>query len=392
MSRKAGVARCLAHPRRERKALVLDIYDCVGANLGTGSVEVSLPFPISTYKWIMNTTTPGEVKFIADLAALQEGDILLTAQNAPVSKAVRAASKSDYSHAILYVGGGSYIHSDGDGVHSANIQRLLFETPEHCVVLRPKQEVSRKAIIEAIKFARNEIGKQYSVRAAVRTKLGGGSKADDDENRQFCSRLVAQAYESAGLKLVGNSLYCFPHEIAKSDLVTLVPDCVRQAMPEELEIASSENPIERQTRITNDILKRFREIVKTDIQTFQQLAQFVLDNPEHDEALTKIVEKSGYWDMWRYDLEKNPWRYDGAVFLSTGIEKDRLVEGARFEREEALKMIERFSSVRQTYAHALSHRPLQYFRRELELYDTLIAVHQRRVGACDFVLERIANG
>lgn len=340
----------------------------------------------------MNADTPREVKYIVEFTALQEGDILLTAQFTPVSKAVRVASRSDYSHAILYVGGGSYIHSDGDGVHAANVQRLLFASPTHCAVLRPKPEVSRAAIANAINFARNEVGKEYSVRAAIRTKLARSTELNDDENRQFCSRLVAQAYEYAGLKLVENSLYCFPHELAQSSLLTIVQNCVREAMPEELEMARSENPIERQTRVTNDILRQFRTVSKSDIQTFQQLAQFLFDNPQHDDDLTKIVEDSGFWDMWRYDLEKNPWRYDGEVFWSRGIQKDRLLAGATFEREEALKMIARYTSVRLSYTDAFSHRPLKYFRREIELYETLVSVHQRRVDACDFVLNKIANG
>ncbi|WP_063889498.1 YiiX/YebB-like N1pC/P60 family cysteine hydrolase [Burkholderia cenocepacia] len=340
----------------------------------------------------MNTDALGEVKFIVEFAALQEGDILLTAQTTGISKAVRVASKSDYSHAILYVGGGSYIHSDGDGVHAANIQRLLFETPEHCAVLRPKQDVSPIVIADAINFARNEVGKEYSVKAAIRTKIGGETRPNHDENRQFCSRLVAQAYESAGLKLVENSLYCFPHELAKSDALAVVPNCVRQAMPEELEMARSENPIARQAQIMNDILKQFRIVSKSDIQTFQQLAQFVFDNPHFDDDLTKIVEDSGFWDLWRYDMERNPWRYDGEIFWSTGIQKDRLAVGAEFERQEALKMIERYTLVRQSYALAFSHRPLKYFRREIELYETLITVHQKRVDACNFVLDKIANG
>lgn len=340
----------------------------------------------------MNAEPSGEVKFIVEFAALQEGDILLTARVAPISKIVRAASKSDYSHAILYAGGGSYIHSDSDGVHAANIQRLLFETPAHCAVLRPTQEVSRAAIAGAINFARNEVGKEYSARAAIRTKIGGGAKPNDDENRQFCSRLVAQAYESAGLKLVENSLYCYPHEIAQSNVLAVVPNCVRQALPEELEMARSENPVARQAQITNDILKRFRIISKSDVQTFPQLGQFVFDNPHYDEDLTKIVDESGFWDMWRHDVERNPWRYDGEIFWSTGIQKDRLAVGAEFERQEALRMIERYTSLRQTYVQAFSHRPLKYFRRKIELYETLIAVHQKRVDACNFVLDKIANG
>ena len=64
--------------------------------------------------------------YILNLNNLEDGDILLTTQKHHVSKAIRLATNSEFSHAILYLGNGTCIHSTGDGVHSENPQRILF--------------------------------------------------------------------------------------------------------------------------------------------------------------------------------------------------------------------------------------------------------------------------
>lgn len=74
--------------------------------------------------------------FILDTVKLVPGDIVLTTRDAPISKAIRKATASAFSHALLYVADHSYIHSDGDGVHSGNTQRLLFSDASHAMVLR----------------------------------------------------------------------------------------------------------------------------------------------------------------------------------------------------------------------------------------------------------------
>ena len=62
-----------------------------------------------------------------DINKLEDGDIFLTRSNDRESELIRKISNSDYSHAILYVGVSSCIESDGLGVQSQNVNRLLFE-------------------------------------------------------------------------------------------------------------------------------------------------------------------------------------------------------------------------------------------------------------------------
>ena len=96
--------------------------------------------------------------FILDLNKIEEGDVLLTSQKGLISKTVRVFTNSNFSHAILYVGYGSYIHSDSLGVHSSNIQRLIFQDPENVTVLRP---INSKVAKDVTMFARSQIGKEY---------------------------------------------------------------------------------------------------------------------------------------------------------------------------------------------------------------------------------------
>jgi len=65
--------------------------------------------------------------YILDIGKLEAGDIFLTRSNSEISQLVRRLTKSEFSHAILYVGVSSCIESDGPGVQSQNIQRILFE-------------------------------------------------------------------------------------------------------------------------------------------------------------------------------------------------------------------------------------------------------------------------
>jgi hypothetical protein len=62
-----------------------------------------------------------------DDAVLKPGDIVLTTTTAAVSKAIRVATGSDISHAMVCVEDRSVIDATGEGVHARNTQRLIFE-------------------------------------------------------------------------------------------------------------------------------------------------------------------------------------------------------------------------------------------------------------------------
>jgi hypothetical protein len=319
--------------------------------------------------------------YIFEMEKLQAGDIILTAQIGAISKAVRLSTLSKFSHAILYVGDGSFIHSDSQGVQSNNIQRLLFKDMNHAEVRRI---VDASYVANAIMFARSQIGMSYSVKEAVRTKnpLYKGQKL----NRQFCSRLVAQSFEYAGIKLVNNADYCTPKELQKSHHANTVGGCLRVAEDHEIEFSKSSSPIQRQTEITNSILEAVRELTRQDIQSFEDLDQFVKANSDYDTRITDIVKSSGYLTMFDYELTQNPWRFDGEIFLSLNLESSYKRERAEFELESAENQVKLYSHNYVMCRNIRGRFSLKYFEMKMELYKKLINLMNKRIDAARHVI------
>ena len=76
--------------------------------------------------------------YLLDIDRLQIGDIILTSYANKNSKRIKRLLKSDYSHALLCVNRGSCIESFEQGIHSENIQRMLFPKKEDVCILRAK--------------------------------------------------------------------------------------------------------------------------------------------------------------------------------------------------------------------------------------------------------------
>jgi hypothetical protein len=65
-------------------------------------------------------------------SALEVGDVILTTTNLPISKGIRAATKGEISHAMIYVQSYSVIDATSDGVQARNTQRMFIE--DNCAV------------------------------------------------------------------------------------------------------------------------------------------------------------------------------------------------------------------------------------------------------------------
>lgn len=244
--------------------------------------------------------------YVINFEKLEFGDIILIRSNTRISQLVRHRTQSQYSHAILYVGVASVIDSDGYGVQSNNIQRLLIENVDDAVVLRLKEKAPNIEQVEF--FARQKIGTEYSTEEALATRINKDIEAKEP-NRQFCTRFVAQAYKNADITIVDNPDYCTPEDLLKSDQLMIIEDVLREASKKEIEFANSENPNVTQREIHNSIFKKAREISGIDIQTFEQLNEMIIEKPDLDGEFTDFVRQSGYLNMIEGDMEKNPWYY-----------------------------------------------------------------------------------
>jgi len=213
-----------------------------------------------------------EKKFVLDVEKLELADIILIHGEKLHSKAIQKATGSHYSHAALYVGDGSYIDSVPGGVRAGNPQRLLMRRKEDFKVLRLKSS-GGVDLNEAIFHARREVGTGYSTKNATRVKVE--AIVEHEDNRQFCSHLVAEAYSAAGV-IIEAPDKCSPATIEASDLFFEVQGTVREATKAEVDFAKTDDPAEKQARQTREILKFSREKLGYDVQDFNELSSVLI--------------------------------------------------------------------------------------------------------------------
>lgn len=256
--------------------------------------------------------------YIFEASKLRAGDIIFTRdKSSSTSWLIRLGTFSEYSHAILYVGGSSFIDSDIEGVHSNNLQRLIFASPDDAIVTRYKGLLSASDVQTICDYVREQIGQRYSKKEAVRTALPLSNKVVT--GKQFCSRLVAQAYAAAGFPLVDDSDFCSPGQLIESTLLKEVKDVSREASALEIELAehANRNPLKKQEEITNDLLEKVREISSMDTSTISDMFHIAASNPEFDPLIADALSSSGYLTMWQWDMQRNPYWYDIDIFRAS---------------------------------------------------------------------------
>lgn len=324
--------------------------------------------------------------YIFEIDELEAGDIILIRSNSRISEMVRKLTKSQYSHAMMYVGVSSIIESDGYGVQSNNIHRVLVDGIENGVVLRLKDEELSRNLFDIETFARQRIGTEYSTEEARLAVISKELEAQNP-NRQFCTRFVAPAYSSAGIKLVDNPDYCTPENLLDSPLLERVPNVLRKARPKEIEFAQTENPLKKQAEIHNSILQKARDLTGKDIQTFEQLSDAIIAMPEIDEEITEFVQSSGYLTMNEEDKEKNPWHYDGQKMIEHYQNEEQLFAMAMYFATTEEKTRERYILTLNAIQHANKVVPRRYFKMEIDLYQKLIRFSLDRQTAALKVLK-----
>ncbi|MFA6196528.1 MAG: YiiX/YebB-like N1pC/P60 family cysteine hydrolase [Sulfurimonas sp.] len=231
--------------------------------------------------------------YVFDIEKLQESDILLTAQRKllSVSTAIRVLIWSRYSHAMMYVGNYSFIHAVANGgVKRQNIQHQFFKKSSQACVLRVKNAKIAKTACE---YAKLQVHTQYSVREAIRTKL----ELKEERNRQFCSRLVAEAYAKAGLSLVKNSSLCSPQELYESSLTEVISGCLREATSNDLMIKKTMDTTSIWAIFEVSIFEKIRIAAGEDIQNTEDLLRFLMHNPHYDDVIVQLYKDEDYFNV-----------------------------------------------------------------------------------------------
>jgi hypothetical protein len=320
-------------------------------------------------------------------ASLKTGDIILTTTTSAISKAIRMATQSDISHAMIYVQSHSVIDATAEGVQSRNTQRLLFEDDCSVYVLRQRDDLSDEQCRSICAFVRARIGAQYSTREAMQTALGGGQEWT---SKQFCSRLVAQAYASAGIGLVNDPNFCSPAEIkSSSSLIEVQGAIVAVAAYEAARWEGRQGVPQIMRSAINFVLDGARAKDK-DIQSFDDLNRHLVQHPEDDEYICELLAASGYLTVWKVNQANNPWQYDLDLMSAFSASEPAVEEYCWSVLSDEAAGPNRYFVNRGGYLLLSRQFGLRTFELMMELYDHLSSLHRTHVEVATKWLQ--ANG
>jgi hypothetical protein len=306
---------------------------------------------------------------------LKIGDIILTTSTEKDSKGIRFVTKSNISHAMVYVETYSVVDATGNGVHARNTQRLFW--PDECAVyvLRLKGGLTDGQLQRIVLYVRGRIGTSYSKIEAARSVVG---RRDKKSRKQFCSRLVAQAYADAGLPLVESSDYCTPEELRQSDRLRGVPMAIRAATPHEIEaINNVEDTTQAMLDMTNKLLVEARRKNKK-IEDLNDIDQHLIEHPEDDAYFLKLYQQSGYLTLWKKEYEINHWQYDLQIMLSTPAPKGAIQHYCEMVVQDGEMGLQRYEVNLAGYKLRFEEFGLQTFHCLQELYEKLVEIHRQR--------------
>ncbi len=325
------------------------------------------------------------MKYVYDVLKLRVGDIILVRfPDDELSKRIMDATGSEYSHAMLYIGG-TYIEA-GNRVSARNISRLLFDDPADTCVLRIKDELLTEEIINnAVDYARMVVGNPYALIDAVRLESGYTDRST--ANTQTCTRLVAKAFAQSGMKLVDNVEMCTPQQLLESGCIDVHRDFCREATDIDIRLVNSYDVTNDMVKTTEKLFDSLKSFDGGRIRSMDALIQYVLDNPRDDSVIAGILEQSGYLDVYKIEEEKNHYNYDENEFISFWGDYAPLVAQSSLKDSfsEGFRYSGQYDALRTAFVENGSRsRCLTLF---LGLYENLMKQCALRACVCEDVLD-----
>lgn len=318
-------------------------------------------------------------------AVLLVGDIILTTTPKLVSKSIRKITKSDISHAMIYVDGYSVIDATNEGVQARNTQRLFYEEFCSVHVLRCKKALSPESVRIIVDYARQQIGVRYSIREAVSTITKQPTQVT---RKQFCSRLVAQAYQTAKISLVKDADYCTPENLRQSSILFEVSGATIPVSEDEVRRWKNHPDITEITRnAINAILDQARQKAPS-VEELNDIDAHLIEYPDDDAFICQLYMSSGFLDIWKTNVTQNPWQTDLEKMDSWAGPKEFLEKYCRLTLSEGTAGQDRFSRNRDIYLNYLTQHSLKTFEVLADLYSTLAELHSQRRKVAEEWLRR----
>lgn len=235
-----------------------------------------------------------EIKYVFNTSVLKKGDILLINT---YDERMHRLQKSQYDHAALYAGDAFIVESDGGGVALNHIFSYGFKNPNDAIVLRctSASETIRESVVF---YARTAMGMEFGSDEAKRVIKYKETDNPAEENKMFCSRLVALSYKKMGVELVQNSNYCQPSSFLDSDKLVRIGNALEPASDDLKRIVSiHSNARENADNVEMlvDLLQKMKAFYGLDIQQLDQLIDAALQHPEKDEEAVDQLMQTNYY-------------------------------------------------------------------------------------------------
>ena len=329
----------------------------------------------------MSTSTELEVcdAFFVDPEALLPGDVLLTTNpKSPFSFAIRKATGSPYSHAILCTDPPMCVEAVGHGVLRFVISQLLIQEKDNLRVLRLRNHEKKfKKVSAAAKYAESKVTSEYANLDMLSS--WATSITSLEKNKYFCSHLVAESYEKAGITLVKNRKpkKVSPGDIARSSkLKDISTACVRPASSDELLGAvayldgeSITTPHVEEVKLKQKIIKDLTPLLSRcdiDATTYDDLLAALTSGwdqgaawvVELDQAFSEAIARSGLLSLVHKHVPPHHGNYFLDCFL-THLAREDLVklDDLKALQKRYRKILDvREPSIRQTEQLALAAR------------------------------------
>lgn len=335
-------------------------------------------------------------KFILERSLLRPADIILTRDKTFVSLGVQLGTLGRYSHAALYVGG-TAIEATLDGVFSKNPQRMIFDRSTDVLVLRAKKDLSSDEARIICSYAQSKVGSLYALNEAITIKARSLLNHKDSK-QQFCSRLVAMSFQHANFDLVNlrHPAFCSPRQISKCLAFRRVTGIVRPAHPAEVRFANTEDPAQTNFRQIYQWLNQTRALVnadpnlaeKWDIQTQNDVNDFLQAHPKHDQEVSAFVAESGYLEFYKIEEQHNPYRYSTELFWFHLEHAEDAEEFLDSEIEKERDLIYRHTTMLEIFCELLERNSLIFFKQHVDLYTNLVADIATRISVIRIALLR----
>ena len=328
----------------------------------------------------MDAVTNLRKKYILNLEVLKPGDIILEHGYKPHSLVIMKVTRSHYSHAMLYEGSTIIEATSSGGVFSKVPNRFAVVNQNDLKVLRLEKEISPQDIENITITARTLTGSSYDKSEAV--KVGRKKKpAQKKSNGQFCSRLVAQCYNKAGIKLVESINYCSPADLEKSPLLSEVENAVKEASEAELAHALAPSIHTQHLKSSVKWVKAAKKILKksgVEAETINDIysATLNLRNSKVDKLILKEIKASGHYDFYLEDKNANPYRYDITKFAEK-IGNDINTINSEIHKETSIVKVQSINL--RNFKEYFEFYPSRLMAAELDLYTGILNITNERL-------------